>query len=233
MLWRSVLICHLALVHLADVAYGAVVLDRVAIIVGRRVVKASDVDRDLRASQFVNGEPLNLSPEAKRKITERLVDQELIRQEIMGGGYNRPTEQEALVFVQQLKKDRAQGSDAQFAAALAKYGLTEEQLRQYLHWQLTVLRFIDERFRPSVLVTDEDVKAYYDQNRAQLEKAYPRNSTFEALDPRIRDVISGERVNKLFNEWLDQVRRNIRIQVREAAFTADTSAGVSTTGARK
>jgi peptidyl-prolyl cis-trans isomerase SurA len=222
MFWRTVLFCHLAIA-----AYGAVVLDRVAIIVGRRVVKASDVDRDLRASQFVNREPLNVSPEAKRKITERLIDQELIRQEIMGGGYSRPTEQEAVAFLQQLKKDRTGGSDAQFAAALAKYGLTEEQLRQYLHWQLTVLRFIDERFRPGVLVTDEDVKAYYEQNRAQLEKAYPKNNSFEALDPRIRDIIAGERVNKLFNEWLDQVRRNTRIQMREAAFTADTSTGVS------
>jgi DNA-binding Lrp family transcriptional regulator len=222
MFWRTVL-C----VHLVIAAYGAVVLDRVAIIVGRRVVKTSDLDRDLRASQFVNRESLNLSPEAKRKITERLIDQELIRQEVMGGGYSRPAEQEAVEFLQQLKRDRAAGSDAQFAAALAKYGLTEEQLRQYLWWQLTVLRFIEERFRPGVLVTDEDVKAYYEQNRAQLEKAYPKSNSFEALDPKIRDILVGERVNKVFNEWLDQARRNTRIQTREAAFAAETSTGVS------
>ena len=222
MFWRTVL-C----VHLAMLAYGAVVLDRVAIIVGRRVVKASDLDRDLRASQFVNGEPLNLSPEAKRKITERMIDQELIRQEIMGGGYSKPTEQEAAAFLQQLKRDRARGSDAQFSAALARYGLTEEQLRQYLWWQLTVLRFIEERFRPGVLVTDEDVKTYYAQNRAQLEKAYPSSSSFEALDPKIREILVGERVNKVFNEWLDQVRRNTRIQTRDAAFAAESSTGAS------
>ena len=222
MLWRTVLCFHIAIL-----AYGAVVLDRVAIIVGRRVVKASDLDRDLRASQFVNGEPLNLSPEAKRKITERLIDQELIRQEVMGGGYSRPTEQEAVAFLQQLKRDRARGSDAQFAAALAKYGLTEEQLREYLLWQLTVLRFIEERFRPGVLVTDEDVKLYYEQNRAQLQKAYTESSSFEALDPKIREILVGERVNKAFNEWLDQVRRNTRIQMRDAAFAADTSTGAT------
>jgi hypothetical protein len=222
MFWRTVL-C----VHLVIAAFGAVVLDRVAIIVGRRVVKSSNLDRDLRASQFVNGEPLNLGPQAKRKIIERMIDQELIRQEIMGGGYSRPAEQEAVAFLQQLKRDRARGSDVQFAAALAKYGLTEEQLRQYLWWQLTVLRFIEERFRPGVLVTDQDVKAYYEQNRAQLEKANPKSNSFEALDPKIREILVGERVNKVFNEWLDQARRNTRIQTRDAAFAAETSTGVS------
>ena len=33
----------------------------------------------------------------------------------------------------------------QLRAALAKYGLTEELLREQLVWQLTVLRFIDQR----------------------------------------------------------------------------------------
>ena len=51
---------------------------------------------------------------------------------------------------------------------------TEDQLRRYLQWQLTVLRFIDQRFRPGVLVTEEEVRAYYDEHRAELQKANPR-----------------------------------------------------------
>jgi hypothetical protein len=51
---------------------GAVVVDRVAIIVGKRVVKTSDLERDLRVSQFLNREPLDLSPATRRKVADRL-----------------------------------------------------------------------------------------------------------------------------------------------------------------
>jgi hypothetical protein len=197
---------------------GAVVLDRVAVVVGNRAVKASDIDRDLRASELLNGQPLDVSGATRRKAAGRLVEQELIRQVIINGGYGQPSKQDIDAFVQQFKRDRFHSSDAQLRAALSKYGLTEEQLRQYLEWQLTVLRFIDQRFRPGVLVTDEDVRAYYEEHRAELQKANPKNHTIEALDSKIRETLTGEQVNKNFEEWLDQTRRRIRIEYREAAF---------------
>src|SRR4030095_6424242 len=144
-----------------------------AVAVGKRVVKTSDIDRDLRVSQFLNRQPVNLSAEARRKAAERLIDQELIRQEITAGAYPPPSEKDVDALLQQLRRDRFGGSDAEFRAALARYGLSEEQLKQYLHWQLAVLRFIDQRFRPGVLVTDEDVRAYSDAHRAELEKTNP------------------------------------------------------------
>jgi hypothetical protein len=197
---------------------GAVVLDRVAVVVGDRAVKTSDIDRDLRASELLNGQPLDITAAARKKAAERLVEQELIRQEIMRGGYGQPSAQEVDAFVQQFKRDRFHSSDAQLRAALSKYGLTEDQLRRYLQWQLTVLRFIDQRFRPGVLVTDEDVRAYYDEHRAELQKANPKNSTIAALEPKIRETLTGEQVNKNFEEWLDQTRRRTRVEYREAAF---------------
>jgi hypothetical protein len=197
---------------------GAVVLDRVAVVVGDRAVKTSDIDRDLRASELLNGQPLDISGASRKKAAERLVEQELIRQEIIRGGYGQPSAQEVDAFVQQFKRDRFHSSDAQLRAALSKYGLTEDQLRRYLQWQLTVLRFIDQRFRPGVLVTDEDVRAYYDEHRAELQKANPKNSTIAALEPKIRETLTGEQVNKNFEEWLDQTRRRTRVEYREAAF---------------
>ncbi len=202
------------LLSLASVLSGAVVVDRIAVIVGRRAVKQSDVERDLRVSQFLNNQSLDLSPEAKRKAADRLIDQELIRQEIVNGSSGTVPEEEAGAYLQRLIHDRFNGSETQSRAALRRYGLSEEQLRKHLQWQLTVLRFIDERFRPGVLVTDEDVTAYYQQHRAD----FPANSTRDALEPKIREVVTGERVNQLFEEWLSQTRKNIRTEYREAAF---------------
>jgi peptidyl-prolyl cis-trans isomerase SurA len=206
------------LLNLGWLLSGAVIVDRVAVVVGRNVIKLSDIDRDLRASAFLNGAPLDFSPDAKRKAAERLIDQELIRQEILAGGYRQPSQQDVDAFLAELQRDRFGGSAAKLHAALSKYGLTEEQLRQYLQWQLTVLRFIDERFRPGVLITEEDVRAYYEEHRAELQKAYPQLRTVEALEPKIREILTGQRVNQNFEDWLNETRRRTRIVYRDAAF---------------
>jgi hypothetical protein len=203
---------------LAAALGNAVVVDRIAVVVGKRAVKASDIDRELRVASFLNRQPLDESPAARRKAAERLIDQELMRQELLAGQYAQPSEKDAAAYLQQLKRDRFNNSDTQFRAELSRYGLTEEQLRRQLLWQLTVLRFIDQRFRPAVVVTDEEAGAYFREHLAELQKAYPKNNSFEALLPKIRDTLTGERINQAFEEWLTETRRGIRIEYREQAF---------------
>ena len=72
----------LALSYLA----GAVLIDRIAVIVGTHVVKASDVDRDLRLTSFINRQQMDFTSAAKRKAADRLVDQQIIRQGTFGPG---------------------------------------------------------------------------------------------------------------------------------------------------
>jgi hypothetical protein len=204
---------------LAWPAAAADVLDRIAVIVGKHAIKTSDVDRDLRVSSFLNRQPLDQSSAGRRRAAERLVDQELVRQDILSGQYSQPTEKDANDLLQQLKRDRFAGSDARLRAELARYHLTEDQLQHHLLWELTVLRFIDQRFRPGVLVTDEDVAAYYQEHRAELQKAYPRGDSLEALTPKIRETLTGEKVNQAFESWLAETRQGLRIEFRDQAFS--------------
>ena len=95
---------------------------------------------------------------------------------------------------------------------------TPEQLREQLLWQLTVLRFIEERFRPGVLVTDEEVRSYYDQHLAEIRKQNPGSSTFEIQKPKIRSLLEGDGINKNFTEWLEEARKRYRIDYRQEAL---------------
>lgn len=197
---------------------AAVVIDRIAVIAGSHAIKLSDIQRDLRLTEFMNRQPLNLSPAEMRESAGRLIDQTIIRDEIARGGYRRPGDADADHLVRQLVKDRFNGSDAKLRATLSQYSLSEDDLRQQLLWQLTVLGFIDQRFRPGIQVSAEDTQAYYNQHLSELQRAHPQNHTFEALQPKIEDQIEGERVNQVFTDWLDQQRKRIRIEYREAAF---------------
>ena len=115
-------------------------------------------------------------------------------------------------------RDRFGGSEAQLRAGLAHYGLSEDELREELLWQLTVLRFIDQRFQPGVQVSDEDVRGYYDKHLNDFKRDDPRNSSFEALQAQIRTSLEGQRTNESFTTWLDEARKRVRVEYREAAF---------------
>lgn len=195
-----------------------VVVDRIAVVVGRHAIKTSDIDRDLRVTEFLNRMPVDLSGAAKRKSADRLVNQAIIRDAIAAGGYNRATDADAAKMLDGIRRERYAGSDARLRQELMRYGLSEDDLRAELLWQLTVLQFIDERFRPGVMVTDRQVRAYYDQHLTQLRRENPANNSFPALDQKVRGIVEGEEVNKLFEAWLDQARKDQKVEFKPEAF---------------
>jgi hypothetical protein len=199
-------------------AGNSVVLDRIAVIVGKRVVKTSDIDVDLRLTAFLNREPVRNDPENKRRSAERLIDQEIIRQEIINGGFRRPSESQAAALESQLTRDRFGGAEGRLRAELARYRLSDSDLREQLLWQLTVLSFIDQRFQSGAVVPDEDVRSYYDQHTADLHRQNPQASSYEALEPQIRKILQGERVNQNFNQWLGQARSRYQIEYKQEAL---------------
>lgn len=200
------------------VAHGAVVLDRIAVIAGNHVIKASDIDRDIRLIDFLNRAPLDFSQSAKRDSAERLITQQMIHDEILTGGYRRPPPSEATQMESQLVHDRFGGSEQRLEAELKRYGLSETDLRDQLLWQLTVLQFINERFRPGVIVTDQDIRSYYDQHLSELQREYPKDGTYQALEPKIRQILEGEGINKAFNEWLNDSRKTYHVEFKQGAF---------------
>ncbi len=197
---------------------GAQVLDRVAVVVGKRAIKLSDIESDIRITAFLNRTAVDMSPAARRKSAERLVDQSVIRDEIATGDYERASDADAQGMLKQLRQDRFGGSDQRLRPELAKYGITEDQLTSELRWQLTVLRFIDERFRPAVLITDDALKNYYDQHLAELRKQNPQDSTFDALEPKIREQLVSAEVDKQFDAWLADKRKDDRVTFLKEAF---------------
>ncbi|HEY7389651.1 MAG TPA: hypothetical protein VH640_14140 [Bryobacteraceae bacterium] len=207
-----------AMVILAAGAQGAVVIDRIAVIVGKHAIKLSDIDRDLRLTAFLNRAPLDLGPKAKREAAKRLVDQQIIRTELSAGGYQRATDAQAEALAAQIRRDRFGGSAEKLRAALASYGLTTEELHDQLLWQLTVLQFIQQRFQPGVSVSEENIRTYYDQHAAELRREHPQNGSFEALEPDIRRILEGEAINKDFEDWIKSAGQQTRIVYREGAF---------------
>jgi peptidyl-prolyl cis-trans isomerase SurA len=186
----------------------AVIVDRIAIIAGKKIVKDSDIANDLRLTAFLNHEALTFSPAARKKAADRLLEQGFIRDELEAGDYPRATVAEAQETLNNLIKSGYR-TEAAYKSALAAYGISDEDLKARLLWQLTVLRFIDARFRSSALVTDDQIRQYYDSHRQQF------GNDLNAARGKIEDLLTGERTNKAFYDWLDQQRQQTTIRYLE------------------
>lgn len=194
-----------------------VIIDRIAIVIGNSIIKDSDIDRDLRVTEFLNGDPLDVSNAARKKAASRLIDQVFIRREIEVGDYPNATLKQTDEQLDKLKRQKFK-TQAAFEQALRHYGISEIDLRTQLQWQLTILAFIDIRFKPAVQVTDEEIEKYYKEHAAALRREHPGKSTLEDLREGVRNIIAGEKENQQFFGWLDEQRKDAKIQYPEVSL---------------
>ena len=178
---------------LAAVAAG--VIDRVAVVVGNQVITESEVLLEVRLTEFFNGQTLDLGADQRKAAAERLVDQQLIRNEMQIGGYPMPVESEGDAVLRKFRQDNYPGIPA-FRAALENHGLTQDEVKRHLLWQAAAMHFTDLRFHMTMAAP---ATAQPDQSQ----------SADRSADTTVEDQME---------VWLKEVRSNTRIQFKKGAF---------------
>lgn len=209
-----------AILCLVCFSVKAEVVDRIAIVVSPQVITQSMLRRHIRLSAFFNNRQPVYSPETLKDAAEKLIDQALIRREIDLTKYTpvpmREVNERMAAFMERRKL-----SQPEFVKALAKYGFGEDDFKEELHWQLTLLRFIDFRFRPSIQVTEAEVRQYYEKTFVpQFQEANPGATppALEQATERITAVVASEKSNTTLFRWLQQARQQARPKYYEEAF---------------
>ena len=204
---------------LAGYTVLAAVIDRVAVTVGKDVITLGEVLDEIRVTAFLNQALLDFSPAARRAAADRLVDQYLIRDEMQLEGFAQPRPEEAEKILRQFKRKHFRTPE-QYQAALKKYGITEEELKEHLLWQVAALRFTEQRFRtgsppPAVPVPKPTRQAAVRaQNEADRQIQRSNGSTkagAPAPDPTAN-------VDQQLDAWLKQARAQTKIEFRKEAF---------------
>jgi parvulin-like peptidyl-prolyl isomerase len=191
---RCVFSFGITLVAAASLQAG--VIDRVAVVVGKQVITESEVDEEVRITEFENQEPLDLSPAKRQEAAERLVDQQLIRNEIELENVPPPSASETNQVIENFRRQHF-ASEGQLQAALRKYGITREQLQQHLLWQAQAVQFVDFRFRGPAPA--------------------PPVQSANRLKPGAPPPPAGSDDPQLEN-WLKDARSQIRIEFKKEAF---------------
>jgi hypothetical protein len=205
----------------ATVAVYAQVIDRIAVVVGDTVITETEVEQEARLEAFLNGTPLNLDAATKKTAAERLVDQQLIRNEMKVGAYPEPTPAEVDDMLRNLKQEKFGGSDGAMRASLSKYGITEEQLRQHLAWQLAAIRFTDMRFSPALAgipAAAPPAPSSSGPDKSTQRGLARRPETSEQDGANRESAVPAGDVDQQLDAWLKQARAGTKIQFKQGAF---------------
>ncbi len=185
-------------------------LDRLLAVVNGRVVTLGDLElaRDLNAVlMFGRGAP----PSSAREELERLVDQELLRQELERFGVGEAESGYVQARLDELRKGYAEIGG--LPVLLRRLGLQESELLAYLHLQAKLLRFIDLRFKPFVAAGDDEVAYYYrDVFARRLRDAGLAVPSLADAADKIRSILIEEKVNAALDEWLRNARSASHIE---------------------
>lgn len=208
-----------AIFVLLSLPLTATVIDRIAVSVGNRVITASDIDREIRVTAYLNGAKLDFSAASRRAAAGRMVDQTVVRIEMENNRYPAPTNAEIQATLDQFKQQHYD-NDASYRKELATYGITEQDVLNELKWQRTFLFYIDVRFRPTVQVSDQEIQDYFDKVvKPAAQAAHPdRPPALDDYRGPIEETLTGKKEDEELKNWLERTKQRTVVIYHEEAF---------------
>ena len=189
----------------------AVTLDRVVAIVNGDLILESDVEAERRFEAF---QPLGSAKVPTRdELINRLIDRDLILQQIAMQPEPPVPEEDVDAELMELRKTIPKcaayhcETDAGWEKFLRDQGLTLPELREHWKLRMEVLRFIEERFRMGIRITQQEIDDYYNKTlvpgyRKQNAQAPPEDT----IQDKIQEILLQQQVDKLLDDWLATLR---------------------------
>jgi len=196
----------------------------------------SDLDDEMRLS-VLEPRAVARGPETPQGALQRLISRTLIQQQIRQEDSQTiaPGPNEIATRLAELRRALPAcvhancATDAGWKEFLATRGLTEADVNAYLQTRIEILRFIERRFRQGILTDPGEVEAYY---RDTLLPQYTSGETappLEQVSQQIEEILLQQKVNVLFADWLENLRKQGEIEVLDSAL--EQAAGASGRGA--
>jgi parvulin-like peptidyl-prolyl isomerase len=217
---------YLVLLALLAVVSGRAsdVIDRVVATVNGRVILQSDWDDAVCYEAFAEARPLDqVTPADRKAALDRLIDQELLREQ-MPATEIRATAEEIQERVQEIRQKYSGTDEAAWRALLQRYGLTEKELEARVALQLGVMRLVDARLRPTIQIDSRSIESYYQETLIpQLRQAGSKEVPLAEVTPKIKELLTQQKMNQLLMAWLQNLRAES--DIRTSALATDSAGG--------
>ncbi len=194
------------------------IVDRLIAIVNTDIVLESDVEEEERFSRLYPYRTTSGDTQRDQALT-RLIDRDLILQQERGA---QPEVPDSTIDKDEtdLRKDLPAcaaadcTSDAGWKKFLGSAGFTEAELRDRLRLRAEVLRFIEQRFRSGIRISDQQVRDFYTNTMLpQYQKEHATPPALNVLAPRIEELLLQQQVSALLDQWLKTLRDNGSVRI--------------------
>jgi peptidyl-prolyl cis-trans isomerase SurA len=206
-----VLLCAVALP-----ATAGQVIDRIVATVNGHIILQSDWNDALRYEALLSARSISdFNDQERRDVLDRLIDQELLAEQMKSASFPHASEAEATDEVTAARKLYPQGAtDDGWRAVLDKFGLTEKALLSHVREQIDLMRLVDAHLRPAVQIDSKSVEAYYREKFVpQLKQSGADEVPLEDVSAKIRELLTQEKVNELMVSWLQSLRSESKVSV--------------------
>jgi peptidyl-prolyl cis-trans isomerase SurA len=213
MRWLPRMVALYMLFGMGASVYAADVIDRIIATVNGHVILQSDWDDAVRFKALLDGKPLaQVNDQDRGRALDRLIDQELLREQAQGSEATAPPEEEVRARIQEIQKQQSGGNNSVWQTVLARYGFDEKQFQTRIAHDLAILRQVEARLRPSVQIAPQTIESYYrDTFLPQLKKLGAQEVPLAEVSGKIREILTQQKVNELFGSWLQTLRSESKI----------------------
>lgn len=235
-------LCGLAFVSLALAGSGshaqalpssasagqAVVLDRVEAVINGDVLLKSDVDEEMH---FAALEPFEASGgrDTRQSAMRRLINRTLILQQMKEQQQFNINISDADVekSLEDLRSHLPEcgGYDCKTAAGwqafLTANDLTSEEVTDHWKQRMTILRFIELRFRSGIRISQESVADYYAKSVIPtFQRQHQTAPPLKTVSARIHELLLQQQVNGLLQDWLNSLRDEGGVQILDPEYAS-------------
>jgi peptidyl-prolyl cis-trans isomerase SurA len=210
----------------APAAGTPVMLDKVVAVVNNHAILESDLGDEIRLS-VLDPNRGGLGVLTRQQALEQLIARALIQQQIRQEDESaaEPSQKEVDARLSEIRREspacarRNCSTDEGWKAFLAGHGLTAARVQSYLRFRLEILRFIEQRFREGIQITPQEIEKYYHDTLLPQYTQGQDVPSLEKVSPRIQEILLQQQVNVMFDEWLDNLRKQGDVEVLDPALS--------------
>src|SRR5256886_2609653 len=212
----SIFLCCFTLFASILPACATDIVDRIVATVNGHIILQSDWEDEIRYEAFINGHTLStLTPATRKASLDRLIDQELLREQIRGADSPNADFEEVRKRVLEIRQQYpGKESEQEWHAMLGQYSLTQSDLESRIRIEFDLTRLVDARLRPTVTVDAKSIESYYNQELLpQLHHSGATDVSLAEVTPKIKEVLTQEKMNQLLTAWLKDLRAGSEIHM--------------------
>lgn len=207
-------------------AVSAETVDRIVAVVNDEIITFSDlqkamavIEKQIEQRPFLTEAERQKIFELREKMLDKLIDEKLTDQEIERLQL-KVSDSEIDEAIEQIKSKNYL-TDETLRAALAKEGMTLEEYRDSLKMEMLRPRLINAEVKSKIVITDEDIKAYYDSHKEEFA-GFKKHHLWHLVVPfsGLYDTDDIEKIKEDLNAALAELSKGTNIREVVEDFSA-------------